>query len=155
MGNLLSGGGVPGVPSGIPTTLTVGTGKNKKQFDVSDILSDNTLSRQQKAQRILVRTGMKKTRKKYETEEDRKAAAKERKEKRRAERLNVLSGVNLAPAQRAKLSPEEKKARRKQKSAQRRDFFRAAAISNPELAAKFNVNPANIRKVPKGFNPLP
>lgn len=105
--------------------------------DFSDILNDPRLTRQEKARRILEKTGKKGKRQKYASKELRKAAAHERYLKRRADRRAALEKIDpsLLPKPRGqKLTAEQKKAKRSQRGKTKRQLFKDMVISYPEKA---------------------
>ena len=109
--------------------------------DFSGILSSEGLSIGQKRSRILTEMGLKKVKKKYETSEERKAAAKERAGTRKAERNKILEQLGIAPKRKGpKRTKAEKKVLRSQKSKDRRAFIREMAKENPEIAKKYGVD---------------
>lgn len=142
MGNMLPEGS--SVPSAVPKSISYGG----KTFDITDILADSSLSPGKKRRAILIRTGQRKPRTKYGSEEERKAAAKKRAEARKKKHKGFFSGIGLEPQKKLKLSPEEKKEKRKVKSQARRDFIRKAALEMPDVAKSFGIDPSRIKKIP-------
>ena len=105
--------------------------------DFSDILNDPRLTRQEKARRILEKTGKKGKRQKYATKELRKAAQHERYLKRRADRRAVLEKIDpsLLPKPRGqKLTAEQKKAKRSARGKTKRQLFKDMVLTYPDKA---------------------
>ena len=112
--------------------------------DFSNILSADipiSLKRQQ----ILTELGLRKPKKKYETIEERKAAAKERAKKKRAEKVKALKPFGLEPKPKPRKTKAQKKERRKERGRVRRELFREFAKMNPDMAKKAGFDPSRFR----------
>jgi flagellum-specific peptidoglycan hydrolase FlgJ len=114
--------------------------------DFSNILGNADLSVKDKRDRILRELGKKGTKKKYSNPEERKKAQKERAKKRREEKNKALAAYGLAPRQRGpQKSPEEKKAARKARRQNKKNFLHEMAKMNPEVAQKYGIDPSRFK----------
>jgi len=111
---------------------------------VVEILENPDITTRDKRRRIADYLGIRKTRKVYKSEAERKKAAKDRAVKRTKERTSFFAGLGIAPAKRETLSPAEKKerskARRKRRTQGRRDLMREIQKTNPDLLKKYKID---------------
>lgn len=131
--------GVPsGVPTGVPSSSSMASG-----LGVGIPLSGDAL---RKARKDALRAeGLLGTKKKYESKEARKAAAKLRAADKRAKKRAVLESMGLGPKPKQKYaSKEERKAASKLRRIERRRntsaFVVEMAKENPELAQKHGID---------------
>ena len=121
-------------------------GEGTQPPDFSKIIQSESISMVEKRKLVLEKLGMKGTKKKYATTEERKLAAKERSKKRREERVTALKEYGLEPkAKGPKKTKAQKKATRKARGKSRRSFLREMAKANPELAKKYGIDPKRFK----------
>lgn len=121
-------------------------GEGTQAPDFSGIIKSESISLVEKRKLVLEKLGLKGTKKKYATTEERKAAAKARSKERRDERASVLKKYGLAPqAKGPKKTKAQKKATRKARGKARRGFLREMAKANPELAATYGIDPKRFK----------
>lgn len=115
--------------------------------DFSSILGAPDVPIAIKRKKVLEELGLRRPRKKYESVEERKAAAKERAKKRREERLQVLKRYKLEPKKKGPgLTKAQKKEKRRTRGQDKRQFLREMARQNPDMARKFGIDPTRFRK---------
>ena len=90
---------------------------------------------------VLMEGGLLTPRRKYESKEERKAAAKERGKARRESRKAFLEAQGIAPAARAKLSKAQRRARSKEFRRIRNVYLK----SHPEEAKRLGVDIGRLR----------
>lgn len=129
-----SGGAGAVPPVAPPTTQFMDFGQAK--YD--DLLKAD-MSPAEKRRAYLERIGARKPRQKYASVAERKAAGKARAKARRQKKLELLP-PELRPQPRLKLSPEQKKEKRKERAQRKREFMREQAQANPEIAAKYGIH---------------
>ena len=114
--------------------------------DFTNILESESLSIAEKRKKVLEELGLRSTRRKYASPEERKEAAKKRRDERRAARAKVLEQYGLEPKTRGpKLTKAEKKKRRSERGKARRSFLREMAKAQPELAKKYGIDPSKFK----------
>jgi len=95
---------------------------------------------------IAIALGLRTPRKRYKNKKERKAASKERREQRKKDRLTLYEQYGMTPRKRgAKLTPDEKRAKRSERGKKRRELLREMARANPELAKKYGVDPSRFK----------
>jgi len=95
---------------------------------------------------ILVALGKRVPRQRYKNKKERKAAREKRRLERKKERLSLYEQYGITPRKRgAKLTPDEKKARRSERGKKRRELLREMARQNPELAKQYGVDPSRFK----------
>jgi len=120
-------------------TALVPTGTGLPDF--SNVLQKEDMSIADKRNYVLEQTGLKGRKRKYKSVEERKAAAKARREERKAKRVAVLEKYGLEPKKKGpKLTKEQKKARRSARAKERRSFMREMAKQQPDLAKKYGID---------------
>ena len=131
------------------------------------ILSNPTMTKTQKRVAIEILRGLRKpkgTRQKYANKEERKAAAKVRAKKRRADKIANLP-ESVRPSPRVKLSPEEKKYKRRERGQARRERTRNLVINvattpdllrslKPETRDSILGQLSRMRKKPEGLDSI-
>jgi len=131
---------------GTEIQLTGGMPSMPSPKDFASILESESLSMAQKRRQVLEQLGLKGTRKKYASPVERKAASKERREKRKSTRLESLKQYGLEPKVRGpKMSKEERKTKRSERGKTKRGFLREMAKANPELAKKYGIDPSRFK----------
>lgn len=109
--------------------------------DFTDVLQSQDISIADKRKHVLEGLGLKGKRRKYKSPEERKEAAKKRKEERKAERDKTLEGYGLLPRVKGpKLTKEQRKVKRSVRSKERRSFMRDMAKQNPDLAKTYGID---------------
>jgi len=127
-----------------PTPGTMTAEQVKQYIETSPELSG--LTRKDKADAALRLLGLKTTKRKYATPEERKAAQAKRRKDRKAERTSELDRLGLAPQPRGpKKTREEKRAHRRIKSQDKREFNRQMALKFPDMARQFGIDPDRIK----------
>jgi len=127
------------------TELTV-TGGEGGALDFSKIIQSESISLGEKRKLVLERLGLKTTKKKYATTEERKVAAKARSKTRREERLKALKEYGLEPQKKGpKKTKAQKQASRKARGKSRRNFLREMAKANPDLAKTYGIDPKRFK----------
>jgi len=115
-------------------------------IDFKSVIESESLSMAEKRKTVLEKLGLKATKKKYATPEERKTASKLRAKERREARIAALKPYGLEPAVRGpKKTKAQKKAARKARGKARRGFIREMAKASPELAKKYGIDPARFR----------
>ncbi len=114
--------------------------------DFKDVIQSETLSMAQKRSTILEKLGLKSTKRKYATTEERKTASKSRAKERRESRTKALKQYGLEPAKRGPTRTKaQKRESRKARGKQRRGFLREMARSSPEIAKKYGIDPGRFK----------
>lgn len=114
--------------------------------DFTSVIESESISMAEKRKTVLERLGLKGTKRKYETVEERKEAAKKRREKRKSERAEALAKYGLEPKKKGpKLTKEQRKAKRKARGKARRGFMREMARKDPELARTYGIDPKRFK----------
>jgi len=145
MGRKKDVGGVPAVVTVPPGTLVGGAAAIPPDF--TSVIQSESLTMAEKRRSLLEKLGLKGTKRKYATVEERKEASKVRREKRKSERAEALAEYGLEPKKKGpKLTKEQRKAKRKARGKKRRGFMREMAIANPELAKTYGIDPARFKK---------
>lgn len=112
-----------------------------KEEAIQAILNNPEMTKTEKRVAIEVIMGLRKpkgTRQKYANKEERKAAAKIRAKKRRADKMANLP-IEVRPSARVKLEPEQKKAKRRERGQAKRASYRdllSKAAASPEMLGK-------------------
>jgi len=113
---------------------------------VSQVMTMEGLTPGERRRGVLVALGLRTPRQKYKSKKQRKTAAKERRLQRKKDRLALYEQYGITPRPRgAKLTPEQKKAKRSERGKNRRAALREMARANPELAKKYGVDPARFK----------
>ncbi len=115
---------------------------------IQEILDNPDLTLREKRKLIDKELGLRKPRKKYATEAERKAAAAERSKQRRSGRASTYEHYGLGRGPRVELTPEQKKERRKRRRQDRRSLessLAAMAKAHPEIAREHGIDPNKIR----------
>jgi len=124
-----------------PPSLIGGT-----PLDFSSVIESESLSMAEKRRKVLEQLGLKGTKKKYATPEERKAASKKRREERKSTRLEVLKKYGLEPRKKGpKMSKEQRKQKRSERGKTKRGFLREMARANPDLAKKYGIDPRRFK----------
>lgn len=109
--------------------------------DFTNILQSQDISVADKRRLVLEGVGLKGRKRKYKTAEERKEAAKKRRDERKVSRLEVLTKYGLEPKKKGpKLTKAQKKAKRSARGRERRSFLREMAKENPDLAKKYGID---------------
>jgi len=120
-------------------TPDLGNFSNIEDTSMGDFESGETMAARRR--RILREAGVRGTKKKYGSAEERKAASKARAKERKERDAAILEKFGLAPRSRGpKMTKEEKKAKSKARRQQKSQFLREAARSQPDFAKKFGID---------------
>ncbi len=141
------GFGIAGISDPLPGSFAadIGSGvSHESSGQYSHIMDNPNLTAAQKRRAILREMGQIGTRQKYGSAEDRKAAAKDRSEIKRATRRSELEALGMGP--RAKRSQEERRSTSKDRGLAKRDFNRDLVAAVPQTAAYYGLNPGTSRK---------
>lgn len=115
-------------------------------LDFSSVIQSESLTMAEKRKTVLEKLGLKATKKKYATPEERKAASKLRAKERREARIVALKPYGLEPAKRGpKKTKAQKKLARKARGKARREFIRDMAKADPDLAKKYGIDPKRFK----------
>lgn len=109
--------------------------------DFTSVIQSKSLDLETKRKKVLEGLGLRHPRKKYASPDERKAAAKKRREERKAERAKVLGKYGIAPKKKGpRLTKAQRKTRRSKRGKERREFLREQAKQHPELAKKYGID---------------
>ena len=128
----------------LPATTSSSTEVSMPDF--SSIVTSEGLSLAEKRKKVLEGLGMRTRKQRYGSVEERKKAAKSRRDKRKKERLEALAKYGLEPR---KKGPKKTKAQRKEarsiRGKSKREAFREMAKASPDLAKKYGIDPSRFR----------
>lgn len=114
--------------------------------DLTGITRSEDLSLAEKRKQVLAALGMRKKKQIYATPEDRKAASKARRDKRKADRVETLKKYGLEPRARGpKKTEAERKQARSDRGKRRRAALREMAKLHPDVAARYGIDPSRFR----------
>lgn len=134
----------------MPDTIILGTpGFSMSPEDIRKYIETDPkfggMTRAEKANTALRLLGLRGTRQKYATEAERKAAQKAARQARKAKNRSELEEMGLAPKPRGpKMTKEEKRARRRVRSGDKREFSRQMALKFPDMAREYGLDPDRI-----------
>ena len=143
----LSGFGIAGISDPRPGSLAadIGSGiSHESSGQYSHIMDNPNLTSSQKKRALLREMGHTGSRQKYGSVEERKAAAKERSELKKAAKREALETIGMGP--RTSRTKDERRATSKDRGLAKRNWNRDLVAAVPQTAAYYGLNPGTTRK---------